>query len=580
MGLFQKIKRLFSGGGKGKEKEQKTKNSRSNTFRSKKQSKTKKQTSIRHKEVGETSSLPEIRTGRVAYVDDGFAILKTSGQRDAFLHISEVKQKYIDSVKDHLNKNQKVRYVALRTSEKDKDRVEASLIAVDEFEARSRIKDIDDGDVVEVEVEVSRIREDYVEVRTLEGGIPGRVYPIDLDYGAGTRGELNQSVAEGERFPARVLRTTVGKGWGNNSSYRSSMRLSRVACMPDREAEFFEMRFGATPFCIEVAPRLPSRFDPVAQFVFEAICEEASHEDIQSASHLPDESLRAIIELLRELDLVDMSDSVTPRGKKMYEAIQWSKDFNEENHEGLFTTAAPLTEAFVPIEKSEQIERLSDQPRSLMWCPITKEELMRATNEDLKAFPFEDIFSDESVQKIQGAVDNPFLWAYLRSPQGRPRYVQVTRPVTDEWLFGTLWYHFRSAEVDSPYRPSPRSRARAKRVQLVKIEAKIVPNVTTEKAGEPFSDVIADSSKENAATDSSAQAKSTPLHLWWEPVSDTLWRISDNSPQRIRDLEAPSCPDLPEQWWNRVSDLSLNDSEVVVERASWKSIISYYGSGS
>ena len=599
MGLFQKIKRLFSS---KKEKEERER-SKPSSSHSKKRSSAKKKTANRYKYkvADETSSLPEIRTGRVEYVDDGFAILKTRNHRDAFLPISKVKQEFIDSVKNHLNKGQKVRYVALRTSSKKEDRVVASLIAVEEFEARRLIKDIDVGDVVEVEVE--RIRESYVEVRTCKGNIPGRVYPVDLDYGVGTLGELNQSVSEGERFSARIVRTIVQEKWSNNKN--SFLRLSRVACMPDREAEFFEMRFGATPFCIETAPRLPRRFDPVAQFVFEAICEGTSHEQIQSASHLPDESLRAIIELLRELNLINLSGAVTPHGKKMYEAIQWSKNFNEKNYEGLFATAAPLTEAFVSIENIEPEERLPDRPRSLMWCPATKKEFMRATDEDLIAFPFGEIFSDEAVQRAQDAVNDPLLWAYLRPPKGRPRYVQVTRPVADGWLWGTLWHHFRSAEVDAPYRPDPTSTERAKRIRLVKIEGKVVPKPTTEKASdydqqgrilrskglqtvtenmdEGSSDEPTHLPKDRSSKDSVGQSEIRSLHLWWEPVSDTLWRIRDrhgrNEPARsIHDLETSSCPDLPEQWWTRVSDLSLDDREVVVERTSWKSIVSYYGS--
>jgi len=486
---------------------------------------------------------------------------------------------FVESAKDHLKKNQKVRYVALRQSKKEKKRVEASLVAVEEFEARSFINSAEIGD--ELEVQVDRIRKNYVQVQTIDGSIPGRVYAQELDHSVGTPGELQRSVREGERFLARVVGKVAQDGWVDDSRKRGAyLKLSRVACLPEREAETMQMRFGANPFCIETSPRLPRRFDPVARFVFEAIHEGASRDQIQAASHLPDESLRAIRELLNELDLVDLSGrvtargkKVTARGKKMYEAMQWSDAFNQKNYEGLFATAAPLRKAFSSIKDIIETDDTPEGwPQDLMWCPQTKKELMRATDEDLSGFPFEQIFSGDAIEEVRSAVSDPHLWVYLRPAKGRPRYCPVTATITDEWLLATLWRHFDSAEVDSPFRPNQKKvPSRAKRLHLVEVKVR----VSTTEANEGVSE-------EDQTLDSEDAESGAPQYdsfvFWWEPTSDTFWSSRRRLKHRPRALNASSCPELPDEWWKRIQDLQHSEHAPEVERMTWKSVVSYYGS--
>lgn len=573
MGFFRKFIRLVSG-----DSSQQT-DSSSYRWKSADSGESEKSTREKAEEKDSPSSdkdsLPQPRTGNVAYVEEKWAIIDTpSTRRDGFLPIGEFSDEYIDSLKNRLQEGDDAEYVALKQSEENKDRNVVSLSAVEEVRSRCHIYGIDQGKLLEVEVDSFEKR--YVRVVT-ENGIPGRIYARDLGYGFIRQGELHRHVDRNDRFEARVTEKILPKGWRENDKKRCAhLKLSREATLPERDRETFEMPFAATPFRVETAPRLPRRFDPIARFVFEALHEEYSREEIRSASGLPQDSLRQITELLIELDLIDKADKPTRRGKRMYRAMEWSDQFNEEDLEGLFSSTAPMSEAFLSTDAIDE----SDLPRGWpdpMWCPQTHEQFIRAGEEDLPGLPFEEIFSDEKMEQVQEAIQNPQLWVYLRPVYDRPKYVRVECTVLDEWLFATLWLHLESAEHDRPFRPNFNEvDDKAKRVRLVELHIKPSSQEDgTQEDRNSDKEVSVDHAQSQDST-----GENMPTRLWWEPISDTIWQLPrkrDPNVRRWHDVDGSAYPELPDQWWSRIRGISAEMGKPTVTDKRWVSMVSYYG---
>jgi predicted RNA-binding protein with RPS1 domain len=573
MGFFRKFLRLVSGNS--------SQQTDSPSYRWKSADSSESETSTREKAEEKACSssdedpLPQVRTGNVAYVEEKWAIIDTPpARRDGFLPIGEFADEYIDSLKNRLEEGDEVEYVALKQSEENKDRNVVSLSAVEEVQSRRQICEIDQEKRLKVEVDSFKKR--YVRV-VAENGTPGRIYARDLGYGFIRHGELHRYVNRDEQFEARVKEKVVPSGWRQNDDKRSAhLKLSRKNVLPERDGETFEMPFAATPFRVETTPRLPRRFDPIARFVFEALHGDYSREEIRNASGLPQDSLRQIIELLKELNLIDSADNPTRRGKRMYRAMEWSDQFNEENLEGLFSSTAPIREAFLSTDAINE----SDLPRGWpnpMWCPQTHEQFMRAGGEDLPGLPFDEIFSDEKIKQVQEAIHNHQLWVYLRPVHDRPKYVRVKCTVSDEWLFATLWFHLESAERDRPFRPNVNEvDGRAKRVRLVELRINAISSQReTQKEEHSDEKIPSDDSRVGDSLD-----ETMPTRLWWEPVSDTFWQLPRKRDPGVRhwhDVDGSAYPELPDQWWSRIQGSSAEMGKPTVTNKRWVSMVSYYG---
>lgn len=559
MGLLKTFVKIFSRSGDSNESSKKSYKWESKRGEGKSSSK---------KSTDKKNKLPKIRRGKVAHIGDGWAIIEGRGSaKDGFLPIRETSDQYVESIENEIQEGQDVKFVPIeKQSGKDRDKV--SLSAVDEVRRRKAIREVERGD--EVEVEVLSVEEKYVKVFAYSEqfserneGVPGKIHAGDLDYGFVRFGELHHHLEHGDKLSAVVTRKVLPDGWKENPKARhASLRLSRERALPERDAETIEMRFGATPFHIETAVRLPRRFDPIARFVFEALHEGYSRQSILEASSLPENSLEDIAELLRDLDLVGQDDNPTTRGEQMYQAMQWSDDFNEANLEGLFSSTAPLKKAFMPMEMKDDSDLPAGWP-SPMWCPQTRKEFIRAGGEDLNGLPFDSIFPPEEMERIQKAIDNPRLWVYLRPSPDHKKYVRVRRSVSDEWLLNTLWMHLKSAEQDRPFQPDREEVGDyARRVRLVQLRLRRrVEDAAANQNG------------------SSSSGKQFPSPLWWEPASDTFWQRPKNRRMNVKhwhDVGGSAFPDLPEEWWTRIRDFPEGSKPKIVNK-EWKSMVSYYG---
>jgi len=142
MGFFRKFLRLVSG-----DSSQQT-DSPSYRWKSADSSESEKSTREKAEEKACSSSdedsLPQVRTGNVAHVEEKWAIIDTpSTRRDGFLPIGEFADEYIDSLKNRLQEGDEVEYVALKRSEENKGRNIVSLSAVEEVQTRRRMRELE-----------------------------------------------------------------------------------------------------------------------------------------------------------------------------------------------------------------------------------------------------------------------------------------------------------------------------------------------------------------------------------------------------------------------------------------------------
>jgi hypothetical protein len=303
-----------------------------------------------------------LHSATVDYIHENgkFAKVKWAGEK-GFLPISQICNRYIESVREVISEGQRVDVCVIEHSAKNVDEYVVSMVLVEEVKRRKELGRLNVGS--RISVTVLRVEPRRVEVK-YNDNVFGYIYKEELSYFS--QSKCKDVVSLGDSLDVEITDLVMPSDWVKNKKNRNSYFIASARkCLPPREVKLVPCSFSTFPFIIEVRVKLPKEFDPVVKFVFECIVDNNSILQINQAMRLPEVSFAEIILILQRLELITDDGFLTNKGQQFALAIQRCNVYNSAHVEGYFVSAAPPRMKFLSSRSVTEIDYPSGYPMPL-----------------------------------------------------------------------------------------------------------------------------------------------------------------------------------------------------------------------
>ena len=442
----------------------------------------------------------DIFSGCVDYIDDKF-IKVSSGELEAVVFLREMADRFINHPSEVFHEEQAVEFVLTKDASKG---WQASIAAVPEAKARIALSSLNEGDQLKGKIVDFKDKGAIMDSGSFQVWLP--ISELSWEW----IDHPSEVVALGDEVEVKIIRVELPEGWLNDKRERRAQAIGSLrACLSQPESPQISVAFNSLPFKVWAVPKTPRSCDPVVLYVLEDLVAGRSRDEIQTTTGLPHSTLDQVHGVLVEEDLVK---GWRPRkkGKRLVEPIVHARELNADPIRGLFASAAHPTAQFVRVENlREQNEYPRDWPRPPSNRPA-EDMFVRATDEDLPEILIERIVSEDKRAILANLQEDDRLRVFLRH-DGPRKSIYVDTP--EHWLLAGLWIAFE-AFGKKPFRPVNR-KLKCRDFLMVKCHA------VGRKDGKPLET------------------------LFFEPYTETVWRLKDDKRVSVWKRDGSSFPCLP-----------------------------------
>jgi hypothetical protein len=440
---------------------------------------------------------------RVEYVDRTFVKVSTpQGHRGVILgrHLAT---RYVEDAHALFAEGQTIEAIVVGPSTKKAGEYLFSAAAIDEFHAREVLRELHDGDEVQVEVEQVEAKRVWVRWK----GARGLIQLHDL-----TRKPVD-SCSEVTRV-GEVLRVRV-KGAPSFPPIDFDA-LNKCRCLFRASARVLEriptVRWTgqAQRFALEIAARVEPTFDVVAQYCLRRIAEGASLSDLSQDTGMPEAALQAIRSFLRQKQFLDSDGAVTERGQSLAAALSKIERLEERPIQGWFVSAAPADQRMLGNEEIRRVQLPPGFPLPPRASRMEK-QLRQQVGTELVELPWDTLADTMMAEAVERLSADPWLRPYVRLIDEK---AAVELEVPEDWVLALLWQHLQSAQRQPPAQPSDTRSAEI--LHLVELLAKV-----------------------------RGEGHVKEVRLLWEPCTRTLWREPESTSSHLVELPELGLPEIP-----------------------------------